>query len=195
MLISPIVLLSLGRHLCWWSISPKGYHPPKSQHWQIVLLSLGRHLCWWSISPKGYHPPKSQHWQILLLSLGRHLCWWSISPKGYHPPKKSVLTWFIRYIIMIEINHPKTCTPPGFQISCLWAYLMKFIQKRVVRTKFVICVFRFLTPPQSFITHHFPYINNNIEEIKQWKLLENPFTLDVYSKSIKTSKQARYFGI
>jgi hypothetical protein len=29
MLISPIVLLSLGRHLCWWSISPKGYHPPK----------------------------------------------------------------------------------------------------------------------------------------------------------------------
>jgi hypothetical protein len=72
---------------------------------------------------------------------------------------------------------------------------MKVIQKRVVRTKFDICVFRFLTPPQSFITDHFPFINNNIEKSKQWKLLENPFTLDVYSKSIKTSKEARHFGI
>ena len=29
------------------------------------LLSLGRYLCWWTISPWGYHPPSSQcfyHW-------------------------------------------------------------------------------------------------------------------------------------
>ena len=24
---------------------------------QSVLLSLGRYLCWWTISPRGYHPP------------------------------------------------------------------------------------------------------------------------------------------
>jgi hypothetical protein len=64
-----------------------------------------------------------------------------------------------------------------------------------VRTKFDICVFRFLTPPQNFITYHFPYINNIIEESKQWQLLENPLTLEVYSKSIKPSDKARHFGI
>ena len=26
----------------------------------ILLLSLGRYLCWWTISPRGYHPPRSQ---------------------------------------------------------------------------------------------------------------------------------------
>jgi hypothetical protein len=55
--------------------------------------------------------------------------------------------------------------------------------------------FYFLTAPQSFITNHFPYMNNNIEDSKQWQLLENPLTLEVYSKSIKPSKEARHFGI
>jgi hypothetical protein len=30
-----------------------------------VFLSLGQYLCWWTISPRGYHPPSSQcfyHW-------------------------------------------------------------------------------------------------------------------------------------
>jgi len=26
----------------------------------VLLLSLGRYLCWWTISPRGYHPPSSQ---------------------------------------------------------------------------------------------------------------------------------------
>jgi len=30
-LISTFLLLSLGRYLCWWTISPWGYHPPSSQ--------------------------------------------------------------------------------------------------------------------------------------------------------------------
>jgi hypothetical protein len=55
--------------------------------------------------------------------------------------------------------------------------------------------FFFLTPPHNFITDHFPYMNNNIEDSKQWQLLENPLTLEVYSKSIKPSKEARHFGI
>jgi hypothetical protein len=31
----------------------------------LLLLSLGRYLCWWTISPRGYHPSSSQcyyHW-------------------------------------------------------------------------------------------------------------------------------------
>jgi hypothetical protein len=35
-LISTFLLLSLGWYLCWWTISPWGYHPPSSQcyyHW------------------------------------------------------------------------------------------------------------------------------------------------------------------
>ena len=59
-LMSTFSLLSLGRYFCWWTISPRGYHPPSSR-------------CWWTISPRGYHPPSSQ-------------CWWTISPRGYHPP-------------------------------------------------------------------------------------------------------------
>ena len=31
-LISTFVLLSLGRYLCWWSISPRGHHPSSSQY-------------------------------------------------------------------------------------------------------------------------------------------------------------------
>ena len=34
--ISTFLLLSLDRYLCWWTISPRVYHPPSSQcfcHW------------------------------------------------------------------------------------------------------------------------------------------------------------------
>ena len=55
--------------------------------------------------------------------------------------------------------------------------------------------FFFLTLPQHFITDHFPYMNNNVEDSKQWQLLENPLTLEVYSKSIQPSDEARHFGI
>jgi len=30
-LISTFLLLSLDRYHCWWTISPRGYHPPSSQ--------------------------------------------------------------------------------------------------------------------------------------------------------------------
>jgi len=26
----------------------------------VLLLSLDRYLCWWTISPRWYHPPNSQ---------------------------------------------------------------------------------------------------------------------------------------
>jgi hypothetical protein len=31
----------------------------------VLLLSLDRYLCWWTVSPRGYHPPSIQcfyHW-------------------------------------------------------------------------------------------------------------------------------------
>ena len=79
--IPMFLLLSLDRRLCWWTISPRVYHPP--------LLSLDRRLCWWTISPRVYHPP--------LLSLGRRLCWWTISPRVYHPPVVSaaITGWYL----------------------------------------------------------------------------------------------------
>ena len=84
--------------------------PEDTIHQQSVLLSLGGYLCWWTISPRGYHPPSSQyyyhqvdtsaggllvqentiHQQSVLLSLGGYLCWWTISPRGYHPPVVSI---------------------------------------------------------------------------------------------------------
>ena len=36
--ISTLLLLSLGRHLYLWTISPRGYHPPSSQFWLILPL-------------------------------------------------------------------------------------------------------------------------------------------------------------
>ena len=68
----------MGRYLCWWTIIPRGYHPPRSQY----FYHMGRYLCWWTISPRGYQPPSSQYFY----HMGRYLCWWTISPLGYHPP-------------------------------------------------------------------------------------------------------------
>jgi hypothetical protein len=31
------------------------------RHWHVLLLSLGRYLCWWTISPRGHHPSSSQY--------------------------------------------------------------------------------------------------------------------------------------
>ena len=62
--ISTFLLLLLCPYLCWWIISPQGYH-------------LCPYLCWWIISPQGYH-------------LCPYLCWWIISPQGYHLPSSSL---------------------------------------------------------------------------------------------------------
>ena len=35
-LISTFLLLSIGQYLCWWDISPLGYHPPSSQCFGMV---------------------------------------------------------------------------------------------------------------------------------------------------------------
>ena len=78
------MFLSLGRYLCCWTISPRGYHQHSSQcfyHW-VVFLSLGRYLCCWTISPPSRI--SSAQSRSVFLSLGRYLCCWTISPRGYH---------------------------------------------------------------------------------------------------------------
>ena len=58
------------------------------RHWHVVLLSLGRYLWQWTISPprtSSVQQSMLRHWHVLLLSLGRYLCWWTISLRGHHP--------------------------------------------------------------------------------------------------------------
>ena len=96
------VLLSLGRYLCWWTISSRGYRLPSSQcYYHQVDITAGGLLV-----PKGivcpvvsvtitrsisllvdYQLPRvSFAQQSVLLSLGRYHCWWTISSRGYRLP-------------------------------------------------------------------------------------------------------------
>ena len=95
------VLLSLDRHLCWWTISHREYHPSSSQcyyHWidtsaggLLVTESIIRPVV--SVSITGSTPllvdyqsqRVSSVQQSVLLSLDRHLCRWNISHREYHP--------------------------------------------------------------------------------------------------------------
>ena len=83
--LSMFLLPSLGRYLCWWTIS-------------VLLLSLGIYLYWWTIyvfititGPISllvdYLCFYYYHWvntsagrlsMFFLLSLGQYLCWWTI---------------------------------------------------------------------------------------------------------------------
>ena len=110
------VLQSLGGYLCWWTISPSGYHPPNSQycnHW--VYTSAGGRLVpedtiypLVSITITRWIPlvvdyqsqriPSTQ--QSVLLSLGGYLCWWTIIPREYHPPSSQyIITRWIPLLV------------------------------------------------------------------------------------------------
>jgi len=39
-MISTFLLLLLGRYLCWWTISPRGYHPPSNQCFGTHMIYL-----------------------------------------------------------------------------------------------------------------------------------------------------------
>jgi hypothetical protein len=100
------VFLSLGRYLFfWWTISPRGYHPPSSQcYFQyvdtssvgglLVLEGIIRPVVSVSITwlipllvVDYYSSRVSSNQKSVFLSLGRYLfCWWNIGLRGYHPP-------------------------------------------------------------------------------------------------------------
>jgi hypothetical protein len=46
-LISTILLLSLGRYLCWWNISPRGYRLPWSQCFSTDMVI--RYIYYWNL--------------------------------------------------------------------------------------------------------------------------------------------------
>ena len=95
------VLLPLDRHLCWWTISHREYHPSSCQcyyHWidtsadeLLVTESIIRLVV--SVTTTGSTPLlvdyQSQRVSSVLLSVflsrGRHLCWWTISHREYQP--------------------------------------------------------------------------------------------------------------
>ncbi|CAG2230507.1 unnamed protein product [Mytilus edulis] len=55
--------------------------------------------------------------------------------------------------------------------------------------------FFFLTKPEHFIEDYYPYINNDIEGSKDLQLLKQTFSLEDVSKSLKTTKYARDWGV
>ena len=85
-----VLLLSLGRYLCWWTISPRGHHPSSSQCFGTGMFYYQH---WVDTSASGLLVPEdiirpvvnASHWHVLLLALGRYLCWWTISLRGHHP--------------------------------------------------------------------------------------------------------------
>ena len=95
------VFLSLDRHLCWWTISHREYHPSSCQcyyHWidtsaggLLVTESIIRPVV--SVTTTGstpllvnYQSQRVSFVQLsVLLPLDRHLCWWTISHREYHP--------------------------------------------------------------------------------------------------------------
>ena len=95
------VLLPLDRHLCWWIISHREYHPSSCQfyyHWidtsavgLLVTESVIHPVV--SVTTTGSTPllvdyqsqKESFFQQSVFLSLDRHLCWWTISHRQQHP--------------------------------------------------------------------------------------------------------------
>ena len=95
------VLLSLDRHLCWWTISHREYHPSCCQCYYrwfdtsagglLVTESIIRLV--FNVTTTGSTPLLEDYQsqrvssvqQSVLLSLDRHLCWWTISHREYHP--------------------------------------------------------------------------------------------------------------
>ena len=96
------VFLSLGRHLYWWTISPRRYHAPNSQcfyHWvdtstggllvlegiihPVVSVSISRSI---PLLVDYQSSSVSYTQQSVFLSLGQYLYWWTISPRVYHAP-------------------------------------------------------------------------------------------------------------
>ncbi|XP_060600290.1 kyphoscoliosis peptidase-like [Ruditapes philippinarum] len=55
--------------------------------------------------------------------------------------------------------------------------------------------FYFLTDPKHFVSAHFPYMDNNLEESQKWQLLSKPISLEEFNKSINYSPEAFKIGV
>ena len=86
-----LVLLSLGRYLCWWTISPREYHPPSSQYYyHQVDTSAGKLLV----------PKDTIHQQSVLLSLGDTSAGGRLVPEDtIHPVVSITITRWIPLLV------------------------------------------------------------------------------------------------
>ncbi|XP_060593414.1 kyphoscoliosis peptidase-like [Ruditapes philippinarum] len=55
--------------------------------------------------------------------------------------------------------------------------------------------FYFLTDPRQFISAHFPYMDNNLQESQKWQLLSKPISLEEFNKNLKYSPAAFKIGV
>ncbi|XP_060600287.1 kyphoscoliosis peptidase-like isoform X2 [Ruditapes philippinarum] len=55
--------------------------------------------------------------------------------------------------------------------------------------------FYFLTEPKQFVSAHFPYMDNNLEESQKWQLLSKPISLEEFNKNLEYSPQAFKIGM
>jgi hypothetical protein len=132
--------ISLGGYFCWWTISPRQYHPSSRQYLytdMVYKISLGGYFCWWTISPRQHHPSSSKYLytdMVYKISLCGYFCWWTINLRENHPSSSEYLDTDVIYkiyllylqlqnnLIIININ---VCPPPDIadlswsSLSCL----------------------------------------------------------------------------
>ena len=136
------VFLSLCRYLfCWWTIGPRGYHPPSSQcfYQQVDTSSVGRLLVLEGIIRPivsvsttrsiplllvDYQSSRvSSVQQSVFLSLGRYLfCWQTIRPRGYHPPSSQC---FYHYVVTSSVG--RLLVPAGIIRPVVSVSITRFI--------------------------------------------------------------------
>ena len=49
-----------GHERIWWRLIQKSASYATKLVSIVLLVPLGRYHCWWTVSPRGYHPPSSQ---------------------------------------------------------------------------------------------------------------------------------------
>ncbi|XP_045174164.2 kyphoscoliosis peptidase-like [Mercenaria mercenaria] len=55
--------------------------------------------------------------------------------------------------------------------------------------------FYFLTDPKQFVSAHFPYMDNNLEESQKWQLLPKPLSLEEFNKNVEYKPEAFRLGV
>ncbi|XP_060603781.1 kyphoscoliosis peptidase-like [Ruditapes philippinarum] len=78
-------------------------------------------------------------------------------------------------------------------LDCTWGAGYVEWEKKYFKKAFD--EFYFLTDPKEFVSDHFPYMDNNIEESQKWQLLSKPISLEKFSSNVKYSPQAFKLGV
>ena len=80
-----------------------------------------------------------------------------------------------------------------YLLDCTWG--AGNVDSKTKDFKKVLKDFYFLTEPKQFITDHFPYMDNNLEESQKWQLLSKPVSLEEFNSNVKYSAHAFRTGV